>query len=171
MITITTNKIKYLSQNSYNKFIESINIQKLTCSCSLSGQLIKHAYYSRTIKTSDGPVIIIILRVKCKSCGKTHAIFPGLIVPYSQISLYDHISIIRLYNSGASFEPLMIKNEYIDESNIRYIIRQYLRHWKERIAAFSLSIQGNIHSLIIKCLKTFRRQFMQIKCTPNILFS
>ena len=161
-------KIKSLTQKSYDKFIKNIDFHKLTCSCGRSGQLVKHGYYKRNIKNSYGKTSITILRVRCKSCGKTHAIFPECIVPYSQILLCDHISIINAYNTKSSFDPIMIANESIDESNIFYIIKQYLKHWKERIASFKISLDLSISK---QCLKNFKRQFMQIKCIPNILFS
>ena len=157
-------KIKSLTQKSYDKFIYNIDFHKLTCSCGISGQLVKHGYYKRNVKNNDGKVSIKIIRVKCKCCGKTHAIFPECIVPYSQILLSDLISIINTYNTKSSFEPNMLSNEFIVESNIFYIIKQYLEHWKERIISLDLSISK-------QCLKTFKRQFMQIKCIPNILFS
>ena len=168
MITNLNIKIKHLTQNNYNKFIENINFHKLSCSCGMSGQLIKHAYYDRHIKTPDGVMTLTILRVKCKCCGKTHAIFPECIVPYSQILLANHISIINAYNNGSSFEPIMMVNEFIDESNISYIIKQYLRYWKERIRSFTISLDLSISK---QCLKLFKQQFMQIKCIRNILFS
>ena len=62
----------------------------------MSGQLIKHAYYNRHIKTPNGIIELTILRVKCKCCNKTHAIFPTCIVPYSQVLLKDHLSILNL---------------------------------------------------------------------------
>ncbi len=170
MITVTTHKIKSFTQKSYNKFIEALHLHQLSCSCGVLGHFIKHAYYKRTIKTPDGPVFIRVLRVICKCCGKTHAIFPKVIVPYSQIPLTEHLSIIKMYHSNSSYEQFMIANEYIDESNIKYIIRQYLRHWKERITAFRLPLNDET-SLVINCLKLFSRQFMQIKCVPNLLIA
>lgn len=167
MITNIGCKIKYFCQISYDNFIDSINFHKLTCFCGKSGNLIKHAYYKRTIKTPDGPIRIRILRVKCKCCERTHAIFPEEIVPYSQILLGDHLNIINAYNNKTPFEPIMKNNIYIDESNIRHIISQYLKHWKERIASFTIALDFN---LSFNCLCTFKRQFMQIKCTPNIIF-
>ena len=161
-------KIKSLTQKYYDKFIYNIDFHKLTCSCGISGQLVKHGYYKRNVKNNDGKVSIKIIRVKCKCCGKTHAIFLECIVPYSQILLSDHISIINTYNTKSSFEPIMLANEFIDESNIFYIIKQYLEHWKERIISFKISLDLSISK---QCLKTFKRQFMQIKCIPNILFS
>jgi hypothetical protein len=171
MITIISNKINTLNQISYNNFLQNIEIHQLLCSCGLSGCLIKHGYYIRSIKTSCGIIPLSILRVKCKHCGKTHAIFPFLIVPYSNILLDTHLSIITTYISKSSFEPIMMDNEYIDESNIKYIIRQFLRYWKERIAAFEFSVFDSPDILSNQCLNTFKRQFMQIKHTTNILFA
>ena len=168
MITNLNIKIKSLTQKSYNKFIKNIDFHKFTCSCGMSGQLVKHGYYKRNVKNSDGKVSITILRVRCKCCNKTHAIFPKCIVPYSQILLQDHISIINAYNTKSSFEPIMIANESIDESNIFYIIKQYLKYWKERIISFNISVDLSISK---QCLEYFKRQFMQIKYIPNILFS
>lgn len=167
MITILTDKIESLSQKNYDKFLESINFSTITCSCGKYGSLTKHAYYSRKIKIPDGPVVIRILRVLCKCCGKTHALFPECIVPYSQMLLKDHIDIIKSYHEKISFEPIMMANEYIDESNIRYVIKQFLHHWKECITSFNISLYDAMVSS--RCLKTFRRQFMQIKYIPNIL--
>lgn len=168
MITIVTEKIKSVSQKNYDALLENLNLNKLTCSCGNLGDFIKHGYYNRSIKSSDKPVVIRILRVICKRCGKTHAIFPESIVPYSQICLNDHLSIIKAYTNNESFEPIMVENELIDENNIKYIITQYLRHWKERIVSFGISLYENISIL---CLKTFKRQFMQIKYVQNILSS
>ena len=168
MITNLNIKIKYLTQDNYNKFIENIDFHKLSCSCEMFGQFIKHAYYDRHIKTPEGIITITILRVRCKCCGKTHAIFPECIIPYSQILLADHRSIINTYNEGSSFKSIMMANVFIDESNISYIIKQYLRYWKERIISFKISLDLSISK---QCLKFFKQQFMQIKCIPNILFS
>lgn len=171
MITLITDKINTFNQISYSKFLDTINFHQLSCSCAFSGCLIKHGFYKRSIKTPEGFITLSILRMKCKHCGKTHAIFPKFIVPYSQILLNDHLSILRAYTSNDSFELIMTANEYIDESNIRYVISRYLRYWKEPIAAFGFSITDDIVSIIRHCLSTFKRQFMQIKYIPNIIFT
>lgn len=166
MITNISHKIKCFTQKTYNHFLDTIQFHRLSCSCGSSGCLIKHAYYERRVKTPDGCITIRILRVICKRCHKTHAIFPKCIVPYSQILLKDHLKIIQTHLNHGSFEQVMMSNLYIDESNIRYIIRQYLRYWRERITAFALVLDDTIS---FHCMKILKRQFMQIKCIPNIL--
>ena len=170
MITVIIENFKVFSQKSYNKFLDRINIHELPCSCDIKGQLVKHGYYERKIKISGQINTIKILRAKCESCGMTHAVFPKEIVPYSQIPLQDQIVIIQTYLLNESFETIMITNEFIEENNIKYIINNYRTYWKERLKSYRISIFDKVKSLISKCLNTFKRQFMQIKCTPNILF-
>jgi hypothetical protein len=168
MITISANKIKSFSQKSYTSFIDSEVLHQLPCPCGQKGCLTKHAYYTRSIKCPDGFVLLKILRVLCKSCKKTHGIIPQWIVPYSQVLLRDHLKIISSYLNHFSFKPIMQSNTYIDEGNVRYVIHQFLRHWKERLATYALPLDNEISCA---CFSFYRRQFMQIKCTPNILFT
>ena len=60
-------KNEYLTQESYDSFVENMEFHQLQCSCSVSGNFIKHGYYLRFIKTSDGKIKLKISRVICKS--------------------------------------------------------------------------------------------------------
>ena len=91
------------------------------------------------------------------------------IVPYSQILLNEHISICTNYIHNISQEKIMTDNPLIDESNISYIIHNFNEHWVQRLAAFSISLGLNSTELVKKCFSLCSRQFMQIKCTVNIL--
>ena len=168
MITIISKKFKSFSQKKYNSLVNTLDFHRLACTCGRKGDLIKHGHYSRSIKTPQGFVALSILRVACKSCHRTHAILSSAIVPYSQVSLNDHIKIIQALNRQESFESIMLANLLIDESNIRSIIRQYRIHWKERLASFSVILDLSITR---SCFEHYSRQFMQIKCTANCLFS
>ena len=117
MITIYFKKINTLNQISYNNLINSLHINQITCSCGRSCCLIKHAYYTRHIKISGGvKVSLSILRVKCTECGKTHAILPSIIVPYSQVTLHDHITIIVNAANKSSQNDVMNNNPLINEN-------------------------------------------------------
>lgn len=170
MITIIVDKIKILDQISYDSFINSLDFNTLSCQCGHSACLTKHAYYVRSIKTcSPQPVVLTILRVKCSHCGRTHAVIPHLIVPYSQITIQDHIEIISNHISGNSQAALMNEKCLIDENNIRCILHNYYKYWHQRLRAFNISISESLQDLISKCFKHLKRQFMQIKCTCNKL--
>lgn len=55
--------------------------------CGYEGMLHRHGYYSRNVITRHCIKRINILRVKCPSCGKTHAVLPNFLIPYYQYSL------------------------------------------------------------------------------------
>lgn len=172
MITINSIKIKSLNQKTYHSFLESIELHSISCTCGHSGCLIKHGFYKRSIKSfNDNKVILSILRVKCNICGKTHAIFPILIVPYSQITLDDHICIINNHNTGKSHETLMTKKILIDENSIRRILFHYKRYWQQRLISAFIPLSLHLADLSKNCIEIFKRQFMQIKFTQNIFIS
>ena len=168
IITIFINKSNPIYQENYNNMINNLPLHKLECTCRQKGNLIKHGYYKRSIKFNGELIPLRILRVRCKSCGKTHAILPDWIVPYSRILLKDQIEIIKTYHDNKSFDKIMINNYLIDEAHIKYIINNFNKHWKERLNTFEISFDNQLIKL---CFKHFKRQFMQIKQTPNILFS
>lgn len=168
MITISAKNFKNFIVINYNNLIDNLPIHNLTCTCGAKGNLIKHGSYKRKIKEPSGKTVITIQRVKCNSCGITHAILPEWIIPYSSVILSDQIKIISAYLAGDDISSVMNENPEIDESNIKYTINQFVSHWKERLKSFKISFDIN---LIKNCFNYFSRNFMQIKWTPNILFS
>lgn len=171
MITLITNNINTFNQNSYNTLINSINLNQVTCSCGHCGCLTKHAYYNRRLKINGGTKLTLsVLRVRCSVCGKTHAVLPDIIVPYSQVTLNDHITIIANSTDHKSQTEVMDDNPLIDESCISYIIRTFRKHWYQRLTAYRISLHEIRNTFVSLCFKHFRRQFMQIKCTTNILY-
>lgn len=64
-------------------------------------------------------------------------------------------------------EEVLQQNLLVDENNVKYIFRQFRKHWKQRILSLGLSLSC---ALSIPCLSVYSRQFMQIHRTRNILF-
>ena len=91
-------------------------------------------------------------------------------VPYSQISLKDQVSIIGAYEARRPTAQGLKNLDSVDESNFRYVIRQYVRHWKQRLLSEHISIHP-VSGMVRNCFHAFCRQFMQIHCTPNLIFS
>ena len=95
-------------QDKYDAFIRSLQLHQLTCSCGHSACLFIHAYYTRSLKVLDRSVDLRICRVRCSACGKTHALMPAFIVPYSQMALPDQVEIVRgLEDGNHDFSSLM----------------------------------------------------------------
>ena len=168
MITLNTDINNTLTQKIYNQLIADLQFHQLTCTCGRSGSLSVHAYYMRSLKVPEGKLRLRICRVICSCCGRTHALLPSFIVPYSQIPLQEQVEIISAYETSDSSQSVMNRIPSIDESNCAYVIRQYCRHWKQRLLSERIDICET--SLVSRCFSAFLRQFMQIKSTPNILF-
>jgi len=171
MIQICAIYCNHLYQEKYNEFLDSLNFSSLTCSaCGFLGGCGRHAYYTRKIQTKYGKEDIRILRVVCSQCQGTHALLPKWIVPHSHYLVVDQIKMIRAFESGITLRQIISSNPKINIWNLIYIIRQYQHHWKERLLAMKSSVFDDIDQLISYCFTFYKRQFMQIKRTRNLLF-
>ena len=167
MITILSQNYKDFSITNYNDLLKDLPYHRLSCSCGNKGNLIRYGTYFRKVKLPQGIEHLQVQRIRCNACGKTHAILPHWLVPYSSIILTDQISIISNHQSDVQSLAIMEVNPEIGESDIRYIIRQFILYWKERLRSAKISLNT---SLTYHCFNHFNRQFMQIKRTPNLLF-
>lgn len=169
MITIKTENYNLISQDFYNKTIDSLDLNLVPCACGHSGCLIRYGSYKRKVQLKDGVITLIIVRVYCSACGHTHALLLSSMIPYSQIPLDIQVAAIRAYESGLPLEDILVDQCFIDENNLKSVIRSYRLHWKERLRSAGLAFP-EWRSLVIGCFSHFSRQFMQIKTTRNKLF-
>ena len=96
MITVKTENYNLISQDFYNKTIDSLDLNLISCVCGHSGCLIRHCSYKRSIQLADRILSLFVVRVYCKICGHTHALLLSSLVPYSQIPLALHVRLIQL---------------------------------------------------------------------------
>lgn len=169
MITIQTRNFNHISQDFYNKTINSLDLNLIPCTCGHSGCLIRHGSYRRTIRFSDNTLSFSVVRVYCKECGHTHALLLSSMVPYSQFPLAVHISIINADTRQNGFQSVLEEQYCMDENNLKSIVRSFRLHWRERLRSQRFSL-ADITALVFGCFSCFSRQFMQIKTTPNKLF-
>lgn len=162
MITIKCD-LDNINQEKYDEIINNLDFNRLICPKCSHSDLIIHGYYTRRLKTKIGTIYLRIIRVICKACGSTHALLLSCLVPYSSIDLESHIRIIN----NDDINGLMIEVSDIDESDVAYVSRMFNKHYKQRLLSVCISIDDD---LVFNCFKYFKRQFMQIKCTANILF-
>lgn len=169
MITIKTENYNLISQDFYNKTIDSLDLNLVSCICGHSGCLIRYGSYRRKIQLTDRILALSVVRVYCKACGHTHALFLSSMVPYSQIPLALHVRLIQAYEHDTGFRNILAEQYLVDENNLKSIIRNYRLHWKQRLLSMRLHLPG-LPSLICACFSFFSRQFMQIKSVSNKLF-
>lgn len=169
MITLSVEIRNPLNQKNYDDILSSIQFHQLTCTCGHSACLSVHGYYLRGLKTPDGIIRLRICRLRCHECRRTHALLPSLIVPYSQVSAPDQADIIHFFPDKHALRSLLDRIPCIDENNVKYIMRSYLRRWKQRLLSCGIPICP-LKELVSRCFSAYCRQFMQVKRTPNILF-
>ena len=143
MITIFVEESNPLTPNFYNNLINSLQLHRLTCTCGHSACLSIHGYYTRSLKTPEGKSSFRICRVICSCCHHTHALLPSSMVPYSQISMEEHVEVISCHETKEGWEPLMHRNPSIDEGNCRYIVRSFLKHWKHRLLSGKITLSDS----------------------------
>lgn len=169
MITIKTENYNLISQDFYNKTIDSLDLNLIPCTCGHFGCLIRYGSYKRNVQLKDKIITLSLVRVYCNACGHTHALLLSSLVPYSQIPMEVQATAIHAYESGHSLSLFLADHCFIDENNLKAVIRSYRHHWKERLHSAGLAISGG-SALVSGCFSHFSRQFMQIKTTVNKLF-
>lgn len=167
MITILFKDCNGFSQDFYDNTVSQLQLHMLKCPCGKSGCLIRYGHYRRKIKFMSSLLSLAVQRVWCKECCCTHALIPSTLVPYSQIPLRDQQELLGCLENHRPADDAMLRNLLIDENNAKYILRQFRRHWKQRLLSAHLSLSD---PLPIPCLSLYSRQFMQIHRTRNILF-
>ena len=95
MITVKTENYNLISQDFYNKTIDSLDLNLVSCICVHSGCLIRYGSYRRKTQLTDRLLSLSVVRVYCKVCRHTHALFLSSMIPYSQIPLVLHVRLIQ----------------------------------------------------------------------------
>lgn len=70
--------------------------------CGCAGNYVRHGRYRRRIVAMGGEAVIAVARVRCMSCGATHAIIPPDVVPYRAYSESFAIAVARAWANGTS---------------------------------------------------------------------
>ena len=96
------NEIKISDQEWLDKTFEKSNLSGQVCPyCDSKEQMIPHDPYSSHMITIKGnqieSVLLRIPRIKCTSCGHTHAVLPEMLIPYSSYSLRFVLTVLRDY--------------------------------------------------------------------------
>lgn len=169
MITLFTLDCNTISQKSYDSLTDLLQIHSIRCTCGCRGSMIRHGFYRRTVKSMAGNRILKILRLKCSSCGVTHAILPVSIVPWSQVSLDCQLTMLRHRMGSPEMEQLQNTNPDLDEGCVSRVRRKFQMHWAQRLQAERLCITMEWYDLVKACFVRYRRQFLQIRVGRNLL--
>lgn len=154
----------------YEKVIDALQLEQIQCPHCKQYGFCHHCYYSRHLKRKlreNEDEKILILRIKCKHCGKTHAVLLSSMIPYTQLSLEDTVLIIgeaeqKDENERKQLQNELYEREWIGPEDPVNVMKRYRTFWKQRLISEAISL--NDDNLSEKCIQAFRRQFMQIHC-------
>ncbi len=157
-------------QAYYNELVSNINRFSLSCAGDCQGNFIIHGYYNRRVKLPFGFFNLRIMRLRCKDCGRTHAILLSCLVPYSSIPLAVQVEISIHKNNQKLLKAILDRNPYMSECEIYNVVSRYINVWQQRL--MSLRIESNdINQLVESCFSNYLMQFMQCRNTINILYT
>lgn len=95
-------EIKISNQEWFEQAVGNLMLSDQTCPyCGAKDCLVPHDSYSHYLVTlkANRPVTetLRVSRVKCTSCGHTHALLPGMLIPYSSYSLRFALTVLEAY--------------------------------------------------------------------------
>ena len=159
MISLKVNNCNgELNQQFYENCINHIDVHSLSCTCGGHDNVI-HGYYERKVRTNKGDISLKIIRIRCKCCGKTHAVHVSLIIPYKSVCLSTSIRIIK----NEHIDSLMTDNIKIDEQVIFRIKRTFNERYKKWMSLSGLTFEDD---LVLKSFIDFKSNFLQVRKVP-----
>ena len=166
-------EIKISDQEWFGQAFRRLSLSEQSCPyCNSKGNLIPHDSYSRyMVSLKDNSPVTVILRVprvKCTSCGHTHALLPEMLIPYSSYSLRFVLTVLEAYFLHAHTVEEICETYQIAHSTL-YVFRSlFLSHKRlilgvlddaqETAASFIGRIDGKQLS---QFLDVFRHSFLQ----------
>lgn len=100
--------------------------------CKSTGNCTPHASYERSLVSFEhGKVVyrrLIIPRVICLSCNRTHAILPDIIIPYGSYSLTYILQLMKEYYSRTMTVEQLCERFHLSISTFYRLKHTYLSH-------------------------------------------
>ena len=162
MITFETERDFEISQASYEACLKRLPFQQMRCPCGNTGALVRYGSSVRRVKIGGREAPLTISRLKCKVCNRTHAVLPSFIVPYSRVTVWEQVEILRGLQSGQGCSAVMERNFSIDESLSSSIVRRFHILWENRLLSQGIPLVCS-EELIRMCFHFFGIQFMQMR--------
>ena len=167
------NKIKISDQEWFEKTFEKSNLLEQVCPyCNSKGQMILHDTYSRYMITIKGnrieSVLLRIPRVKCTSCGHTHAVLPEMLIPYSSYSLRFVLTVLKDYFLHVHTVEQICETYQIAHSTL-YVFRDlFLSHKRLILGVLNDALKQAVDFIaeldgqfLFRFWKSFRFSFLQ----------
>ena len=173
------NEIKITDQEWFDKTFEKSSLLMQVCPyCNSKERMIPHDTYSRYMITIKGnrieSVLLRIPRVRCTSCGHTHAVLPEMLIPYSSYSLRFVLIVLKDYflhvhTVGQICEAYQIAHSTLYAFRVLFLshkrlILGVLNDALEQAVDFIAELDGQF---LFRFWKSFRFSFLQADHTAD----
>ena len=117
-------EIKISDQEWFGQAFRRLSLSAQSCPyCNSKGNLIPHDSYSRyMVSLKDNSPVTVILRVprvKCTSCGHTHALLPEMLIPYVDLEkATSDESIGDMYDGQVMLQDVNLSMYTIDTNEL-----------------------------------------------------
>ena len=135
MIILYSKKINTNFKETIQNYLNTVNFCHIECPNCHSHNLIRWGTYERNVIffSNNNNIlesnILKIQRIRCKSCGKTHALLPFGIIPYKQFT--DEVISKILYE---------LTYNTLENTSNKYLIDQYIiKRWYYQYNTFHKS--------------------------------
>ena len=155
-----------LLNNYYEIFLENeafkMSLKTWACACGCTGGMYRNGKYPRAY-ASDGRIVnILIQRLRCRYCGRTHALIPAHLVPYSRKPAELQMQMILAVSNPEDRIKVMEMQPTLEERDFRQVRGNYAKTWERKIPLPELESHITAAAgLVRRCLRDFGMQFMQ----------
>ena len=164
MIIVHSAGVKKLTQESYNTMTDSLHLELMKCPFCHHVGFYVNSYYERSVDDGEDSFRLLVKQIICPECGKTHAILPDTIIPYSKYTTH----VVHAIVTGDRYAQII---QNVPQETIRWIISMFRRKWKQRLLAENIPLEDSPVSISKQCIKAFNMQFMQNHCGKLIYHS
>lgn len=139
--------IAYLGRNvkdyrkNFLRYLERIEFLCPVC----GSNTVFHDCYDRHVHIDDKIEWIVIQRVICVDCGKTHAILPDFIRPYKHYSAADIEFILRDVEDGTTYEQVEATASI---STVKRWVKEFRQRGFQAIGALRALLNNNFDKTI-----------------------
>lgn len=168
--------LEFSDEELFSLFQSNKQIPKAKCSsCKSDSDYSRHSSYTRMIITvingKRAEIMVSIPRVRCH-CGRTHALLPDILIPYSSYSLKFIVSVIKSYLNRSGTVVELCNTWQISVSTLYswiHLFRDHYNLWVGAIREISflservISDICNTPAFPSTFYKSFNFSFLQMK--------
>lgn len=149
--------IAYLGRNvkdyrkNFLRYLERLDILCPVC----GGNTGFHDCYDRHVHTNEKSEWIVIQRVICTGCGKTHAVIPDFIRPYKHYCAADIEFTLREIEDGAT-------TEQADTAASTSTVKRWVREFKNRGCQAVGALRALLHNIFHKTINEIKLTGLRI---------